>query len=57
MARRTEKRRPLDKRGYVLGGGESGPRPTKLPPVKDPGPGAGAKPKKSDSHGASNDRG
>jgi hypothetical protein len=57
MARRTEKRRPLDKRGYVLGGGESGPRPTKLPPVKDPGPGAGAKPKKSDSHGSSNDRG
>jgi hypothetical protein len=42
MARRAEKR-DVVKRGYELGSDK--PAPDKLPPPKDPGPGAGAKPK------------
>ena len=51
MAQRTETPRDLEKRGYELGSdkgyelGDDRPAPDKLPPVRDPGPGAGAKPK------------
>ena len=50
MAKRDQK---IVKRGYELGGGKA--REGKIPPPRDPGPGAGAKPKSSPTPQAAGD--